>query len=87
MKKSSLIAIVFGVLIVAALIYNTLGQSQFHCETCITYNGHTRCRTASARTKETAQRAAAELACSELEGSTADRIRCPNTLPDSVKWK
>ncbi len=87
MKKSSLIALIFGILMVAALIYNTLGNRQYRCETCITYGGHTKCRIASARTKETAQRAAAELACSELEGSMADRIKCPQTTPDSVVWK
>ncbi len=87
LKKSTLIALSFGLLMIGALIYNTLGNRQFRCETCITYNGHTRCRIASARTKETALRAAAELACSEMEGDMRDRINCPNTPPDSVKWK
>ena len=87
MKKSTLIALVFGVLLVAALAYNTMGNRQYRCETCITYNGRTNCRTASARTKETAQRAAAELACSEMVNGMRDSINCPNTPPDSVKWK
>jgi hypothetical protein len=87
MKKSSLIALTFGILVIAALVYTTLGNRQFRCEVCITYNGKTQCRIASARTRETAQRTASELACSEMEGNMADRIRCPNTPPDSVTWK
>jgi len=86
-KKSSAIALVFGLLMIAALIYNTVGNRQYRCEVCITYKGRPQCRTASARTKETALRAAAELACSEIEGGMTDRINCPNTQPDSVTWK
>ena len=87
MKKSTVIALIFGVLLVAALVYNTLGNQQYRCEVCITFKGRTQCRTASARTKETALRAAAELACAGMEGDMRDRINCPNTPPDSVKWK
>jgi len=87
LKKSTLIALLFGVAVIAALIFNTLGNRQYRCEICITYLGRTQCRTAAARTRETAQRAAAELACSEIEGNMADRINCPNTPPDSLKWK
>ena len=87
MKKSSAIALTFALLVIAALVYTTLGTRQFRCEVCITYNGKTQCRIASARTKESALRTASELACSEMEGNMSDRIRCPNTSPDSVTWK
>ncbi len=87
MKKSSAIALVFGLLMIAALVYNTMGNRQYRCEVCITYKDKKQCRIASARNKETALRAAAELACAEVEGGMTDRINCPNTPPDSVTWK
>jgi hypothetical protein len=86
LKKGSLIVVLFLVGIVAALVFTTMGTRQYRCEVCITFNGVKNCRISSARTKESAQRTASENACASLEHNMTERINCPNTPPDSVKW-
>ena len=86
MRKGSLIVVVFILAIIGALVYTTLGNRLFRCEVCITFNGQRTCRIASARTKENAQRTASENACAGMEHNMTERINCPNTPPDSVKW-
>ena len=86
MKKGTLIAIVFVAAVIAILAFTTLGTRKFRCEVCVTYRGRTQCRAAAASTRETAQRAAVELACAGMEERMTDRINCPATPPDSIKW-
>lgn len=86
MKKNVLIIVVFCAVVLAALIYTSLGSRQFRCEVCVTFNGVKNCRISSSRTKESAQRTATENACAAMEHSMTDRMTCPNTPPDSVKW-
>ena len=86
MKKGAWIVVVFIVAVIAALVFTTFGNRQYRCEVCITFNGKKNCSTAAARTKEAAQRTASETACADLEHNMTDRINCPNTPPDSVKW-
>jgi hypothetical protein len=85
-KKSSWIVILFGIAIVAALWFTTLGNQKYRCEVCLTFRGQKVCRTAAASNKETAQRTATENACAQVEQSMTDRFNCPGTPPDSVKW-
>ena len=85
-KKGAIIVALFAAGLIAALVFTSFGNTKFRCEICISYHGHRACRIAAARTREGAQRAASELACTEMEQSMADRVNCPNTPPDSVKW-
>jgi hypothetical protein len=86
LKKGTWIIVVFCVAVLAALVYTSLGNRQYRCEVCITFNGVKNCRISSARTRESAQRTASENACAEMEHNMTDRMTCPNTPPDSVKW-
>ncbi len=86
MKKSGWIVFCFGIAVLAILVYTTFGNRQFRCEVCITFNGAKNCRVASARSKQGALRTASENACADMEHSMTDRMTCPNTPPDSVKW-
>ena len=84
MSKSVLVAILFFLLVIGALVYSTLELSQHSCEVCITYKGQTNCSTASAPSREEATRTATDVACSPISGGMTESIQCTNTKPDSV---
>ena len=86
-KPTVWIGILFAVGFIAAVAYSTLGSQSFRCRVCITFNGRSDCRTAAARTKEEAQRAAATTACASLATGMSESIRCENTPPTSIEWK
>ena len=88
MKKSVWLGILFLAIVVAFVVYSTLSTSteRIRCEVCITFRGRQSCQTASARTRELAQRAATETACTLLSSGITDSNQCHETQPDSVRW-
>jgi len=77
----------FVVIVVAGLIAVSLrGVREARCEVCITFKGQTVCREGEGRTKEEAQRTAAEACCAVLptEGM-AERIKCSQSQPTSLQ--
>ena len=46
MSKATIVSILFGLAVLAVLVYSTLGLRQYSCEVCITYNGEQNCATA-----------------------------------------
>jgi hypothetical protein len=87
MKPTVWIGIAFGVVFVAAVAMSTFRSQPFSCRVCITYNGATDCRSASARTREEAQRAATSTACAQLASGMQESLRCENTPPSSIEWR
>jgi hypothetical protein len=85
-KKTVLLALLFVVVVIAMLVYTTLGVSRYRCEVCITFQGRRACRTASASRKEQALRAAVENACALIAAGVTETTQCEGTPPDSVKW-
>lgn len=86
MKKPALIGILLALAILGAIIYTTLGNQEFRVEICMSYKGQSSCRIASARTRETAERAARENACAQISSGSFDSARCANAEPTSTKW-
>lgn len=86
MKKTVWLAILFVAVVLTVVVYSTLGMARYRCEVCISYQGRSACRTASAATSEQALRAATENACALIAGGVTDSIRCGNTPPRSVNW-
>jgi hypothetical protein len=85
-KNSVLLGILFLLVFLGFMVYSTLHAGAVRCEVCITFRGHTSCRTASARTRELALRAATENACALISSGITDSNQCVNTPPDSVRW-
>jgi hypothetical protein len=81
MKKTKILAVVGVVLVVAYIIYSSIGLAQVSCEVCITFRGGTECRTAQGATAEEAQRTATDVACTFLSSGMTDSIACGNTPP------
>jgi len=71
---------------VAAIVWSTLGLAAYTAEVCVTFNGRTRCSTASGSTREEAIDTGVRTACATLAGGVGDTIACNNTEPDSVRW-
>jgi len=88
-KKSVLLAIVFVVAVVGAVVYTTLSASasRYRCEVCVEFQGRRSCRTAAAATAQQARRTAQDNACAEISSGVTDSMQCGNyTEPASVKW-
>jgi hypothetical protein len=87
-KTSVWLGILFAALVVGFVVYSTLSTStgRIRCAVCITFRGNQSCRTAAARTRELALRAATENACALVASGVTDSNQCHETPPDSVRW-
>ena len=81
MSKAAVLGGLFGVAILGALIYLSMGFSQYTCEVCVDFNGRTQCRSASGPDKQTALRSAHDNACAFLVASKTDGFLCGQTQP------
>jgi hypothetical protein len=85
-KKSALLGILFLLAFAGFVVYSTLNVGRARCEVCISFQGRSACRTASARSRELALRTATENACAQIAAGVTDSNQCQNTPPDSVRW-
>lgn len=86
-KPTVWIGIAFAVVFLVAVAMSTFRSQPYRCRVCITFNGATDCRNASAQSRQEAQRTATTAACAHLAGGVTDSIRCENTEPSSIEWK
>ena len=86
MKKTVLLAILFVLVVVGFVVFSTLGNARYRCEACMTYLGRSACRTASAQTREQAERTAIENACAQIASGVTESNQCGNTRPDRIRW-
>jgi hypothetical protein len=84
MNKTTLIAILFALAVLAALIYSSMNLRQYSCEVCIAYQGRNNCSTAAGTTREEAVRTATDVACAPITSGMTESIQCSNTPPKSV---
>jgi hypothetical protein len=85
-KNTTLLGILFAVLVVGYLVISSFRTQPFRCEVCITFKGRHDCRTGTAQTRMEAQRTAATTACAQLSSGIIESNQCENTPPDSVRW-
>ena len=86
MKRTVWLAIAFAIVVVAFVVVSTFQQDLVRCQVCITFNGRSDCRIASATSREGAVRAATTNACAQLASGVSETTQCEATQPDSVKW-
>ena len=89
MRKSVLLAVLFVVVVVGAVVYTTLsaGSSRYRCEVCMEFQGRSSCRTAAAASEQQALRTAQDNACAQIASGVTDSMQCGTyTRPVSVKW-
>ena len=86
MSKTVVIGVVFVIAILGFLIYSSMHIARYRVEVCIAYRGQTQCRTASADTREHAQRTAQSNACGLIASGVTETMQCEHLDPTSVKW-
>lgn len=69
---------------VAYLLYFTLRTQQVTCEVCMTFNGVTRCATASGPNREAASETAQTTACGPLTSGMDETIACGRLAPTRI---
>jgi hypothetical protein len=84
-SKSAILGIGTTILLIGLIAISMRGVRQVQCEVCITFKGETACRVGEGRTREDAQRTAAESCCAVLPASgMAERIQCSKSEPTSL---
>ena len=86
MSKPVIAGIVFVLAVLAVIIYSTLNLAKYRVEVCVTFNGRSDCRIASADTEEHALRSATSNACGLLASGVTDSLACEHGTPTSVRW-
>ena len=86
MSKPVIVGIVFIAVVVAVLLFSTMNLAKFRVEVCVTFNGRSDCRIASADTEEHALRTATSNACGLLASGVTDSLACEHSVPTSVRW-
>ena len=72
-------------IVVAVILYSSMGLSKYTVEVCMEYKGRTNCATASGTTKEEAIRTATDTACATISAGMTESIQCSRTPPASVR--
>jgi hypothetical protein len=85
-KKPVWLGLLFMALVLGYLVYSTVRAPKFRCRVCIVFNGKRDCRTASAETRENAERAAITNACALIAGGVTETRLCEITRPESIEW-
>ena len=86
MKTTTWIAVAFVAAVLGVIFISTFGQNRVSCRVCVTFNGRTDCRTASAVNQQEAVRTGVSNACALLASGVTQTTQCENTKPDSVDW-
>ena len=87
MSKGTILAIVFAILLLAVIIYQTMGLRQYECEVCVELDGRTQCVTVKGESEQQAMQTAKDSACSFVSSGRDETIRCSQKPPVSVKCK
>ena len=88
MTTRSRVLTFLGILAFAALlVYNTLTAQKAECFVAVSYQGRTDSATASAASRDEAQRQAQTTACGTLATGMNESIACGRTPPRAVRCK
>ena len=86
MKKTTVLGIVFAVLVLGYLVMSSFRRQAYRCQICITFKGRRDCGTGAAQTEMEARRTATMIACAQISGGVIESNQCENTPPDSEQW-
>lgn len=86
-KWPVILGIAFIALVVGTLIYTSGGNTQEHCQVCVTFNGRTNCGSSASTTRESAERTATDLACNGLTANMTELLQCQNSPTRQITFK
>ena len=84
MPKAGVVGGIFGLLLLGAIVYFSLGLQQHTCEVCMDFQGRTQCRTAKGADQHTAVQTGRDNACAYLVHSKTEGFLCNQTPPARV---
>ena len=84
MPRVAVLGVIFGITILAVVLFLSMDFTTRTCEVCTKFNGRTQCRKASGADEETAIRAAHDNACAFLIASKTDGFLCAQTCPKRI---
>lgn len=87
MSRFGAFSLIFGLIIVALVIFSLRGVHEVTCEVCVTFRGQTQCRVGQGRTHEDAVRQAQTSACAVMTNGMDEVVACGNVEPTSVSCK
>lgn len=85
MSKPVAIGVVFFAVVVAMVIFLSMGGAKVKVEVCMQYEGRTNCATASSKTREDAIRTATNSACALISGGVGGTFACEHGRPTSIR--
>jgi hypothetical protein len=85
-KKTTLIGILFAVVVLGYLVMSSFQKQAFRCQVCIAFKGRRACAAGAAQSEMDAMRTATTTACAQISGGVIESNQCENTPPDSVEW-
>ncbi len=89
MSKNAVIGLVSALAVLAFVIiltYSSMHGVKYRVNICVTFQGRAECRTASADSREHAQRAAQSNACALIASGVTETMQCEHLDPTSIKW-
>ena len=86
MKKTTWLALAFGVLVIGYVMISSFHPAAARCRVCMSFNGAGDCRTASAANRQEALRTAITNACAQLSSGVIESNQCETSPPVSVEW-
>ena len=84
MKKPVLYGVIFVLIVLGVIVYSSFNLAKVRMEVCVTFNGRTNCKTASAVSEEFATQTAVANACGEIAFGVTDTVNCEHTPPAKV---
>jgi len=84
MRKPVVAGIIFVLLVLGVIIYSSFNLAKYRLEVCVSFNGKTNCKTASAVSEEFAQQTATANACGEIAFGVTETVACEHSVPAKV---
>jgi hypothetical protein len=84
MSRFGAFSLIFGLIVVALVVYSLQGVDEVTCEVCVTFKGKTECRVGQGRTKEDAIQQAQTSACAVMTNGMDEVVACGRIQPTSV---
>lgn len=85
--KSTLATVAVLVPVMAFVVYSSFFVSEYECQVCIDFEGHSDCRTVKAATEAEAMRGAIDNTCAQLSSGVTDTMRCSRTEPSKASCR
>ena len=86
-SKGTIIGILFAVIVLFVILYQTFGLRQYECEVCMELDGRTQCKKVRGENEQQAMQTAKENACAEISSGRTQNMRCNQLAPTSVNCK